>query len=186
MSQAGDKRERLLEAGRRLMHRQGFRHTTLADIAHESGVPLGNVYYYFKTKEELLSAVARRLGEEFDRAAAQLEARSRDPRERLLAFLDAVVVHRSTFAEHGCPLGSLSQEANKDSCGVRETVNRALVQRAEWAAKQFRLMGRADAGELGIALIASMQGVALMANAMHDSQVVARQVARMKQWVREL
>ena len=55
--------------------------------------------------------------------------------------------------------------------------------RAEWAAEQFRLLGRSDAQELGVALVAAVQGIILMANAMHDPQVLVRQVARVRQWV---
>ena len=52
-----DKRERLLDAARDLIHEHGFAKTTLADIAAASGVPLGNVYYYFRTKEDIGAAV---------------------------------------------------------------------------------------------------------------------------------
>jgi len=44
-----DKRTRLINTMRRnLPTEHGFSQTTLADIARDSGVPLGNVYYYFK------------------------------------------------------------------------------------------------------------------------------------------
>jgi TetR/AcrR family transcriptional regulator, transcriptional repressor for nem operon len=186
MSRPSDKRERLLEAGRCLIHRQGFRHTTLADIARESGVPLGNVYYYFRTKDELLDAVAHRLGDEFRERAAALESAHAEPRARLLDLLDAVVSNRNALAEHGCPVGSLTQELNKEGCGMRDSVNHALIVRSEWAAEQFRLLGRADAQELGVALIAALQGIILMANAMHDPQVLVRQVARVRDWVAQV
>ena len=52
-----DKRSRLIEAAVKLVHRQGFNKTTLADIALESEVPLGNVYYYFKTKDDIGQAL---------------------------------------------------------------------------------------------------------------------------------
>jgi AcrR family transcriptional regulator len=187
MSHVSDKRERLLEACKRLIHCQGFRHTTLADIAQESGVPLGNVYYYFRTKQDLLGAVVDRWSDDFRSRTAELEARTDDPRARLLTFLDAIIANRAAFAEHGCPVGSLSQEVNKDDgCAIRDRINRALIQRAEWVSEQFRLMGRRDAQDLGVALVASVQGIALMANAMRDPQVVARQVARVKEWVGQL
>ena len=44
----------LLEAANKLVHQQGFNQTTLADIAKAAQVPLGNVYYYFKTKEDIV------------------------------------------------------------------------------------------------------------------------------------
>ncbi|MBI3606932.1 MAG: TetR/AcrR family transcriptional regulator [Nitrospirae bacterium] len=48
-----DKRTRLIEAANTLVQQQGFNQTTLADIALKSKVPLGNVYYYFKTKDDI-------------------------------------------------------------------------------------------------------------------------------------
>src|SRR3984893_6872237 len=48
-----DKRSRLVSAAVDLAYQNGFGATSLADIAREAKVPLGNVYYYFKTKEEI-------------------------------------------------------------------------------------------------------------------------------------
>ncbi|MBO0730160.1 MAG: helix-turn-helix transcriptional regulator, partial [Acidimicrobiaceae bacterium] len=48
------KRERLVAAARDVCHRQGVEKTTLADIAEAADVPVGNVYYYFKTKDDLV------------------------------------------------------------------------------------------------------------------------------------
>jgi AcrR family transcriptional regulator len=50
------KRDRLIAGARETIYRQGFEATTIADIAEASDVPLGNVYYYFKSKDELLGA----------------------------------------------------------------------------------------------------------------------------------
>lgn len=186
MPRVSDKRARLLEAGRQLIHRQGARQTTLADIARESGVALGNVYYYFKTKDELVDAVAERLSDDFLVRAHALE-RHIDPRRHLLGFLDSVVANRQTYAAHGCPVGSLSQELNKDiQATARERVTGALVVRSQWAAAQFRAMGRRDAQELGVRLIACVQGVILMANALHDAGVISRQVRELRRWIESI
>src|ERR1700737_326584 len=53
---APDKRQRLVEGARLVLHQQGVEKTTLADIAQAADVPVGNVYYYFKTKDELVQA----------------------------------------------------------------------------------------------------------------------------------
>src|ERR1700686_2451782 len=45
-----DKRSRLLSAAVELTYQNGFDATSLADIAREAKVPLGNVYYYFKNQ----------------------------------------------------------------------------------------------------------------------------------------
>ena len=52
----GEKRVRLTEAAETLFSQQGVHRTTLADIAQEAEVPLGNIYYHFRTKELLIEA----------------------------------------------------------------------------------------------------------------------------------
>src|SRR6266568_6407366 len=88
-----DKQTRLIETAMKLAYRNGFRKTSLADIAKAARVPVGNVYYYFKTKEELAEAVVeRRLGE--FRAARVGWDRLGSPKERLLAFVGSVHANR--------------------------------------------------------------------------------------------
>src|SRR5258706_15634862 len=72
MPRTTDKRIRLVNAAKYLIHKQGFSLTTLADIAQEADVPLGNVYYYFKTKDAI--------------GAAVLETRAKELYERLQAW----------------------------------------------------------------------------------------------------
>src|ERR1700736_2375420 len=55
-----DKRARLIETTMKLAYKHGFRETSLANIAEAAHVPVGNVYYYFKTKDELGEAVVER------------------------------------------------------------------------------------------------------------------------------
>ena len=57
MPRTSDKKERLISAAKTLIHTQGFGATSLADIAEASDVPLGNVYYYFRSKDKLFNAV---------------------------------------------------------------------------------------------------------------------------------
>ena len=182
MPGTNDKRERLLHAGRELIHSKGFAGTTLADIADASGVPLGNVYYYFRTKQALLEAVVGAQKDDFRDRAANFEKRD-TPRARLQAYLDSVIEARESITRHGCPVGSLSQEMNKSSGVSRGRVNEGLILRAEWVSEQFRALGRSDAQDLGVWLIASIQGVILMANAMSDPGVIERQIGQLKAWI---
>ena len=52
-----DHRARLLEAAEKSTYRFGFGNTAIADIAKQARIPLGNVYYYFKTKDEIGNAI---------------------------------------------------------------------------------------------------------------------------------
>src|SRR5258707_6551086 len=52
-----DKRSRLLSAAVELTYQNGFEATSLADIARDAIVTLCNVYYYYKTKDEIGNAI---------------------------------------------------------------------------------------------------------------------------------
>src|SRR5260370_8214818 len=99
-----DKRTRLIETATKLAYGRGFRETSLADIAEAARVPVGNVYYYFKTKEELAEAVVERRLEEFRVAQAEWDRWS-SPKERLLAFVGSFHANREQLAPAGCPTG---------------------------------------------------------------------------------
>ena len=184
MPRTTDKRERLISAGCELIHSKGYGRTTLADIAAASGVPLGNVYYYFRTKDELLDAVVSAQEDDFTARTAQFD-KLPTARARLLAFLDSVIASRDSIARYGCPVGSLCQEMNKAGL-ARAKVNQGLILRAQWASEQFRDLGRSDAQELGIWLVGSIQGVILMANALGDAAIIDRQVAQLEAWIQAL
>src|SRR5260370_14824578 len=92
-----DKRTRLIETATKLAYGRGFRETSLVDIAEAARVPVGNVYYYFKTKEELAEAVVERRLEEF-RAALTARERWSSPKERLVAFVGSVHADRAQLS----------------------------------------------------------------------------------------
>src|SRR6202011_1537204 len=88
-----DKRQRLVEGARLLLHRQGVEKTTLADIAQAADVPAGNVYYYFKTKDELVQAAIDAQAQDIQTALASFD-RHRNPKARLKAFLKLLIAQR--------------------------------------------------------------------------------------------
>jgi len=68
-------RQRILSAASAVFQQKGFEKATLRDIAAANGMSLGAVYYYFKSKEELLLAfyeeVNEQVGEAYRRRAPQ-------------------------------------------------------------------------------------------------------------------
>src|ERR1700722_7286773 len=68
-----DKRQRLVEGARLVLRQQGVEKTTLADIAQAADVPVGNVYYYFKTKDELVQAAIDAQARDIDAALASFD-----------------------------------------------------------------------------------------------------------------
>jgi AcrR family transcriptional regulator len=51
-----DRREQIIDAALRVFADKGFARATNRDIAHEAGITTGLIYYYFKSKEDLLRA----------------------------------------------------------------------------------------------------------------------------------
>ena len=52
--------ERILDAGARIFHEQGYAGTTTNDIADEAGLSIGSLYQYFPNKDALLAALTKR------------------------------------------------------------------------------------------------------------------------------
>jgi AcrR family transcriptional regulator len=49
-----DGKQKIIDAAQRLIARQGVEKTSMRDIAEEAGMTTGAIYYYYKSKEELL------------------------------------------------------------------------------------------------------------------------------------
>ena len=179
----GGKRERLVASARDLLHRQGVQRTTLAEVAEAADVPPGNVYYYFKTKDDLVQAVVDGHVDELRAMFASFERQHRSPRARLKAFLRSMAQTSEVAARHGCPIGSLCQELDKHEDGLDRAGATAMAVFVDWAEAQFRLMGHEDAHDLAVTLIAGYQGAALLTNTFRDPELMARQARRLERWI---
>ena len=135
-----DKRTRLIETATKLAYGRGFRETSLADIAEAARVPVGNVYYYFKTKEELAEAVVERRLEEFRALREELDRLS-SPKERLFAFVESVHRNREQLAHGGCPLGGLCTELHKEGGDLAKKSAALFTEPMRWLEEQFRAIG---------------------------------------------
>jgi len=182
------KRERLVAAACRVLHEQGVERTTLADIALAADVPVGNVYYYFKTKDQLVEAAINAHGNDLRAMLSALDRR-RTPQARLKGLIGALVEQRELAARYGCPFGTLACELDKRPDGLDHTAADVLGILADWAEQQFRSMGfgdQAEARDLAIALIASYQGISLLTNTFRDPELMVREGRRLERWIDSL
>jgi TetR/AcrR family transcriptional regulator, transcriptional repressor for nem operon len=182
---AHSKRERLVAGACAVIHQQGVQKTTIADIAREADVPVGNVYYYFKTKDELVEAA---IGSHLNDIQSLLDSleRHRTPRARLKALVRAPTAQRELAAHYGCPLGSLCSELDKRTDGLHLEGAEMLRLPIDWSEQQFRAIGRRDARDLAVALMASYQGIALLTNTFNDPELMTRQARRIERWIDSL
>ena len=177
------KRARLIAAATELLHQQGIERSTLADIAKAADVPAGNVYYYFKTKDDVIAAVIDAHVQQIKATLASIDAHHRSPKSRLKALVREFTAQSEVVAQHGCPLGSLCSELGKRVEQPSFAAAELMRVPVEWAEGQFRSLGRRDAHELALDLLAAYEGSALLANTMRDPSVLSRAAQRLNRWI---
>ncbi|MFD4866680.1 TetR/AcrR family transcriptional regulator [Streptomyces sp. NPDC058412] len=182
---ASGKRERLASAAAQVLHTQGIAQTTLADIAQAAEVPVGNVYYYFKTKDQLVEAAIDSHAQTLRGLIAALDELP-TPQDRLKALLNGWVEQRELTAQYGCPTGTLASELDKRADGLDRSIAAVMQALLDWAERQFREMGRADARELAVALIAAYQGISLLTNTFRDPDLMTTEARRLERWIDSL
>ncbi len=181
-----DKRSRLVSAAMDLAYQNGFGATSLADIAREAEVPLGNVYYYFKTKDEIGEAIVElRLAQLSAQRQRWNEAGS--PKDRLCACVQGVFENKDFLAQHGCAVGTFCSELHKAGGSVATRATEIFAQHLAWIESQFRALGKGkDSNGLAVHLLSAMQGVSVLAHSFHDSGLVATETKRLKSWIQSL
>ena len=179
-----EKRTVLLRSAQQLLHEQGFARTTLADVAKRSGVPLGNVYYYFKTKEAIAEAVIAAHAADLSAMFATWTAKHHDPLERLRRLVRAPLSYADAVVNFGCPHGSLCQELEK--LGARAPLAKATARLLglyiEFAEQQLLATGvrPREATARATELIAAIQGTMLLAHTLRSRDLLASQLKRVE------
>ena len=180
------KKERLVSAASELLYQQGVENTTLADIAGAADVPLGNVYYYFKTKDEIVSAVIEAHVHDIEETIDSLDRRHRSPKGRLKALIREVADQRDLIARYGCPHGTLCSELEKRTSGGDRATVRLMAIPIEWTERQFRAMGRHDAHDLAVEFMTAYQGATVLTHALRQPELLAQAGRRLERWIDSL
>jgi AcrR family transcriptional regulator len=179
-------RTRLIQAAVDLAYRHGFGNTTLVDIAKEAKVPPGNVYYYFKTKEEIAEAIVeRRLSELL---TAQLELGKLDtPKERLCSLVSLWLKNQDTVVKFGCPIGTFCTELTKEGGRPAQKASKIFANLLAWVESQFReFCTKVEAQGNAVHLVSALQGVTVLANCSKRPDLIETESGRLVRWIRSL
>ncbi|GIP24217.1 TetR/AcrR family transcriptional regulator [Paenibacillus sp. J22TS3] len=102
---------------------KGYLLTSMDDIVSASGVSKTNIYYYFKSKEELLSAILSGMIQEYgdliEKAAADT---SLTVLERLQLMLEALMAQNGNCLA-GCPFLTLYAQTPPDARDIRAQIS---------------------------------------------------------------
>lgn len=177
-------RSHIVEAADELFYRQGFDHTSFADIAATVNLSRGNFYYHFKTKDEILDAVIQLRIARTKAMLDEWQADSADPAARIISFIEILIRNQSKIMAYGCPVGTLCAELAKLEHVSKEDAAALFTLFRAWLSRQFEELGYTQtADELAMHLLAMSQGVASLANAFQEEEFIKREVQRMRAWL---
>jgi AcrR family transcriptional regulator len=83
------RRREIIDAAERLFNDNGYEETPVEEIIKQAGIAKGTFYYYFKSKEEILDAIVKRMAERIIRRAGAVagdESLSSVEKMRIMLF----------------------------------------------------------------------------------------------------
>lgn len=166
-------RSRLVNAAAELFWRSGYDGTSLADIAAEAGVPIGNVYYYFRSKAALADAVAGLMESETRAALSAINAAHPGEQQRLAALLALFSSSNAARTERGCPIARASRDFRNDAPLAAERAGRIFNRICDWLTGQLQAtLSPEEARRLASQWLMTWQGAITLAHASNDRSVL--------------
>lgn len=183
----GHTRQLIIEAADDLFYRQGFEHTSFADIAEVVKISRGNFYHHFKTKDEILDAVIKTRINRTEQMLVKWEDESATPEACLKSYIRILLTNWTMIKEYGCPVGTLCSELAKLNHSSKKEANKVFTLFRIWLRNQFKQLSHTeDADMLAMHLLSWSQGVATLGNAFDDLKYVKQEVDRMCDWLDRL
>ncbi len=177
-------RQRIVDSASRLFYRKGYNRTSFSDVVEAAGVPRGNIYYYFKTKDDILRAVIRHRLDTLGQMLGEWDKTLPGPYERLRRFVQLLPNNAASLAQAGCPMGTLNAELGKDQPDLRGEARAMFDLFGTWLERQFAELGYAGRSRaLAIGLVARAQGISLMAFVYGDEEFLERETRELERWV---
>ncbi len=172
-------RDRIIAAAAELMVGRGVASVSLDEVGRVTSTSKSQMYHYFASKDQLVAAVVRHVGEEIlDFQGSLLEGM--ESLEDVERWADAVVAYQRR-GDHfcGCPLGTLAGELSGDPVHPQRQIEEAfeaweglLEEGLARMVANGRLVADADPHRLAVATLAALQGGLLMSKATQDESAL--------------
>ncbi|OBC12990.1 TetR family transcriptional regulator [Mycobacterium sp. 852013-50091_SCH5140682] len=141
------KYEALLSESLRLFNQNGYRDTTMEDIASAVGMPASGIYRYFSGKTDILAAGFRRAADRLSEDMAEVLRTVPDPEQALAVLIDGYVAR--SFARPELDYVYYTERLNMTAAdqkilrdlqrsAVESWVNLVMPVRPQWTAGQAR------------------------------------------------
>ena len=113
-------RRKILAAAHGLFYRNGFRGTSMDDVAKAAGMSKANLFHYYPTKDALGIAVFEHVAADMKNKLASQFTRRTDPIRAVARMFDeAARLLRQNGCSGGCFFGNLAQELSDHNEPIR-------------------------------------------------------------------
>ncbi|GGF65130.1 TetR family transcriptional regulator [Paenibacillus albidus] len=102
--------------------KKGYLATSMDDIVTESKVSKTNIYYYFKSKEELLTEIIRLMVEQYSSVITYIAAQTELPVMERLHKLLGLLTEQDTDCLGGCPFLTLYTQTPPQAEEIRQRI----------------------------------------------------------------
>lgn len=128
---------RVMDVAEALIQQRGYSGFSFDDVAQTVGIRKASVHHHFRTKSDLVAALARRYTGRFELALAAIDVARHDPVARLKAY---VQLFSATYAQERrlCVCGMLGAEADALPAEVNDAVAGFFQLNLTWLAAAFR------------------------------------------------
>jgi AcrR family transcriptional regulator len=174
-------REALVAAAAKLFWMNGYHGTSIADIAADATIPVGNVYYYFRTKSDVAFAVAVGFVDDTGDMLAEISKAEADPRKRLGLLANRLAASQRSRMVHGCPVAAAMRDFRLDAPKASERSAEVFTMISAFVATEAGRTGLRPALALGTgrAAVAEWQGGIVLGQAMQDGPAIAESARRL-------
>ncbi|MCR8660672.1 TetR/AcrR family transcriptional regulator [Paenibacillus endoradicis] len=174
-------REQLIHIAARLFLSKGYKYTSIEDVCTRSGISRSNLYYHFKSKEELLFAVVSFWGNRYESALEiSLGQQEISAKRRIESFIDLLLQEIEARGNKGtCPFIAMYQQSPVDAKDVHDRIQQFFKMLHELINKlleqgitngEFR--AGISASECAYLFVSALEGSLILAETMNDISIV--------------
>jgi TetR/AcrR family transcriptional regulator, cholesterol catabolism regulator len=152
--------QEILEAAARVFHEKGYESTSIQDIADEVGILKGSLYYYIRSKEDLLYEIIRDIHEDAIANVSHIDSLGGTALEKIRAF---VLAHMTFTAENLVKITvffhdfrSLNEERQRAIIASRDLYERRLRALIDEGKREGSIRRDVDAKVAALAAMGAM------------------------------
>lgn len=178
-------REKITNCADQLIHQQGFAATSFAQISTQLRISKGNLYYHFKTKDQILTAVIKLRLSNTHQQLKHWDLSHKASLSRLQSFINALDSEQHNIIHYGCATHQLISELKRLKHPAQQDATMLFTLLRTWLRRQFTLLGhQKNADQFALHLLAQCQGVIAVANMLNDPDFFSKQIQQLHLWLR--